>query len=132
MQVRNSIYCSGGLQQIASVQVDDDDVWKAVCSLNLRQCKTFNIVCHWARSKLKQMNSIFKNVVESLHEFIIGGAGVGKSHLVKILTFFFFKLLIYIDEHQIKKSITSCSSWCSCIEYWWYNYAFGVRNKSRL
>ena len=44
MHVHNSTDCSGGPQQIESVQADDDDLRKAVCLLNLRQCKTFNIV----------------------------------------------------------------------------------------
>ena len=34
------------------------------------------------------MNSVFENVVEPLNLFITVGAGVGKSHLVKILTSF--------------------------------------------
>ena len=33
------------------------------------------------------MNSVFENVLEPLHLFITGSTGVGKSHLVKILTF---------------------------------------------
>ena len=64
MQAYNSIDCSGGQQHIASVQVDDDDLRKAVCSLNIRQRKTFNIVYQWGRNKLKQMNSVFENIVD--------------------------------------------------------------------
>ena len=64
MQANNSIDCSGGQQKIASVQVDDDDLRKAVCSLNIRQRKTFNIVYQWGRNKLKQMNSVFENIVD--------------------------------------------------------------------
>ena len=64
MQAHNSIDCSGGQQHIASVQVDDDDLRKAVCSLNIRQRKTFNIVYQWGRNKLKQMNSVFENIVD--------------------------------------------------------------------
>ena len=37
IQVHNNIDCSGGPQQIASVEADDDDLRKAVCLLNLRQ-----------------------------------------------------------------------------------------------
>ena len=48
-------------------------------------------MCHWARNKLKQMNSVFENVVEPLHLFITDGAGVVKSYLVKILTSFLTK-----------------------------------------
>ena len=76
MEVHNSIDCSEGPQQIASVQVDDDDLRKALCLLNLRQRKTFGIVCHWSRNKLKQTISAFKNVVQPLHLFITTGAWV--------------------------------------------------------
>ena len=81
IQVHNSIDCSAGRQQIASVQVDDNDLRKALCSLNLRQHKTFNIVCHWTKN----------NVVEPLHWFITGDAGFGKSHVIKIVTSFLTK-----------------------------------------
>ena len=40
---------------------------------------------------MKQMNSVFENVVEPLHLFITDGAGVVKSYLVKILTSFLTK-----------------------------------------
>ena len=63
------------------------------------------------------MNSVFENLVEPLHLFITGAAGIGKSHLVKILTSLLEKLLIYTQEHQIRKNITSFSNWRSCIEY---------------
>ena len=105
MQVHNSIDCSGGPQQIASVQVVDDNLRKAVCSLNLRQRKTFKILCHWARDKLKQMNSVFENVVEPLHLVITGDAGVGKSHLVKILTSFLTKAFNLYSRTPDKKKI---------------------------
>ena len=117
IQLHNSIDCSGDPHQIASVQVDDDELRKIVCLLNLRQRKTFNIVRHWARNKFKQMHSVFENVVEPLHLFITVDIGVGKSHLVKILTSLLEKLLIYTQEHQIRKNITSFSNWRSCIEY---------------
>ena len=117
MQVCNSTDCSRVPQQIASVQVDDDDFQKALCSLNLKQRKTFNIVCHWSRNKLKQMKSVFENVVKPLHLLITGGAGVGKSHLVKILTSFLTKAFnLYSGRPDKKKNITSWSNWCSCIE----------------
>ena len=77
---------------------------KAICSLNLRQRKAFNIVCHWARNKLKQMNSVFENVVEPLHLFITGGSGVGKSHLLKILISFLTKTFnLYSGTSDNKK-----------------------------
>ena len=78
MQVHNIIDCIEGPQQIALVQADDNDLQKAVRSLDLGQCKTFNIVCQWTNSKLKQVFNLLKccrNVLK-LHVFITGGAGV--------------------------------------------------------
>ena len=94
-EASSSSDCSGGPQQIASVQADGDDLRKKLCSLNLTQHKTLNIGCHWAKNKLKQMNSVFETVVEALNLFFTSGAGVGKSHLVEVLTSFLTKILIY-------------------------------------
>ena len=55
MQMQNSIDCSGGPQQIALVQLDDDE--KAVCSLNLRQHKT--IVCIRVSYPLQKDHPLF-------------------------------------------------------------------------
>ena len=123
MQVHNSIDCSGGPQQIASVHVDDDDLRKAVCSLNLRLRKTFNTVRHWARNKLKQTNLVYENVVEPLHLFITGSVGVGKSHLVKILPSFLTKTFNLCSGTPDKKKIPLAPTGVA---------AFGVRNKSEL
>ena len=68
-------------------------------------------MCHWARKKLKQMNSVFENVVEPLHLFIIGRAGVGKSHLVKILTSFSTKTFnLYLGTLDKKKILLLAST----------------------
>ena len=62
-------------------------------------------MCHWARNKLKQMNSVFENVVEPLHLFTAGGAGVGKSYLVKILKSFLTKTFNLYSGTPDKKKI---------------------------
>ena len=133
MQVHNSIDCSGGSQQIASVQVDDDDLRKAVCSLNLRQRKTFNIVCHWARNKLKQMNSVFENVVEPLHLFITGSAVAGKSHLLKILTSFLTKTFnLYSGAPDKKKILLLAPAGVAALNIDDTTIHLGLGNKSEL
>ena len=71
-----------------------------------------------ARDKLKQMNSVSENDAELLHFFITGVARVGKSHLVKILTYFLTKSFNLYSETSDKKIIFfSCSNWSRCIEY---------------
>ena len=60
-------------------------------TLNFQQCKLFNEVQDWAKKKNKARN-INKNVsVELLKLFITGGAGVGKSHLMKTICMFLTK-----------------------------------------
>ena len=64
------------------------------------------------------MNSVFENVAELLHCFIKGVARVGKSHLVKILTYFLTKSFNLDSETSDKKKFFfRGSNWCSCIEY---------------
>ena len=48
------------------------------------------------------MNSVFENLVEPLHLFITGVAGIGKSHLVKILTSFLTKMFNLYSGTPVK------------------------------
>ena len=70
-------------------------------SLNFQQCKIFNEVQDWAKKKIKARNSNKKVSVDPLRQFITGGAGVGKSHLMKTYSllwriFWFLKLNSFI------------------------------------
>ena len=51
------------------------------------------------------MNSVFQNVSEPLHLFITGNTGDGKSHLVKILTFFLTKTFNFYSGTPDKKKL---------------------------
>ena len=48
VQINNKIDCNGILQQIASLQVDDNDFRTSVQSLNTKPRDTSNLVCDWA------------------------------------------------------------------------------------
>ena len=48
VQINNKIDCNGILQQIASLQVDDNDFRTSVQSLNNKPRDTSNLVCDWA------------------------------------------------------------------------------------
>ena len=51
VQINNNLDCNSIPQQIALVQVDDNNFRTAVQSLNTKQRDTFNLVCDWARKK---------------------------------------------------------------------------------
>ena len=71
------------------------------------------------------MNSVFETVVEALNLFFTSGAGVGKSHLVEVLTSFLTKSFNLYSVTPDKKNILQ-------LLQLYYNYSFGVRNKSEL
>ena len=52
--------------------------------------------------QIEKMNSVFENLVEPLHLFITGAAGIGKSHLVKILTSFLTKMFNLYSGTPVK------------------------------
>ncbi|XP_052706659.1 zinc finger CCCH domain-containing protein 13-like [Crassostrea angulata] len=62
------------LNEQSSVRLPDDEYLKLVASLNLKQQEFFNHVMQWI--KYKQ---------EPIHAYLSGGAGVGKSVLIRAL-----------------------------------------------
>ena len=66
-------------------QISDDELRQCVRSLNKRQRYAYDIVLTWCRNKLKNMNSLKPEELEPIYLFITGGAGAGKSHLIKTI-----------------------------------------------
>lgn len=62
------------LNEQSSVRLPDDEYLKLVASLNLKQREFFNHVMQWIKSKQ-----------EPIHAYLSGGAGVGKSVLIRAL-----------------------------------------------
>ena len=62
-----------------------------ILSLNTQQRRIFNSVQYWSREKIKAMNSNKKVSIELLRLFVTGGAGVGKSHLMRTIIMFLTK-----------------------------------------
>ena len=66
-------------------EVTDDDLRATVRSLNMRQRYAFEIILKWCRDKVKKMSALQPLPVTPVYKFISGGAGAGKSHLIKAL-----------------------------------------------
>ena len=65
--------------------VSDDFLRQSVRSLNKTQRYAYDTVLSWCRSKIKNMNSLKPEEVKPIYLFITGGAGAGKSHLIKTI-----------------------------------------------
>ena len=66
-------------------EVSDDELRAMVRSLNTRQRNAYEIILKWCRDKAKSMASLGPFPILPLYKFISGGAGAGKSYLIKSL-----------------------------------------------
>ena len=66
-----------------SLEVGDDEYRATVRSLNVKQRYAFEIILKWCRDKIKNLASLQPIAVDPICLFISGGAGAGKSHLIK-------------------------------------------------
>ena len=62
-----------------------DELHQCVRSLNSKQRNAFDIVLSWCRNKMKNTNNVKPQEVKEIFIFITGGAGAGKSHLIKTI-----------------------------------------------
>ena len=62
-------------------------------SVNVKQRQVFDVIHKWARDYVKNLSSKHVKYIKLFHIFLIGGAGVGKSHLIKTIFMSISKLL---------------------------------------
>ena len=84
--------------QTTGILLPDDEYLK-LCSLNLRQREFFNYIVHWSKCK-----------DEPVYAFLTGGAGVGKSVVIRALYQTLYRILNMKDgEKPDDKRILLCS-----------------------
>ena len=69
----------------------DDEIAEGINSLNLKQRGVFNVLHTWTKDYVKDN----RYHVEPAHIFLLGRAGTGKSHLVKVIYNTISKTLLY-------------------------------------
>jgi len=88
------------------LEITDDKLRESVRSLNKMQHTAYNNVLSWCRSKMKSLNCLKPQNVDPLYLFVTGGAGAGKSHLIKAIyhtvvkTFRYAPTVVYMLRNQ--------------------------------
>ena len=54
-------------------------------SFNEKPRQVFDIIHKWSKDYIKNLNCKVSKFVTPFHIFVVGGAGVGKSHLIKTI-----------------------------------------------
>ena len=69
--------------------ISDNIIKEKIRSLNMNQREVFNFIHKWSKDYFKSLRCKVVKKLKSCHIFITGGAGVGKSHLIKTIFFVF-------------------------------------------
>ena len=70
-------------------EISNKELSNLILTLNTLQPKIFIEVQDWTRKRIKTLNCTKNVSIDPLRLFITGGAGFGKSHLMKTICMFF-------------------------------------------
>ena len=79
----------------APIVMSDNQLNTNILSLNQKQREQFEIVYNSARRFVKHFSSLTNTKINPLHTFLTGGAGTGKSHLIKAMYHALTKIFSY-------------------------------------
>ena len=83
----------------------DENINELIRTLNIRQCKIFDMIYTWAKTYIKNLSSVNQVANPPLQLFVTGGAGAGKSHLIKTIYASVSKTLAYGSSHIEKPTV---------------------------
>ena len=83
----------------------DSVISENIRSLNAKQRQLFEVIHKWSRDYMKNLSSKTIKNIKPFHIFLTGGAGVGKSHLIKTIYMSMNKVLMYKGRHPEKPRI---------------------------
>ena len=85
--------------------LEDSLINEYIRSLNVKQRQVFDVINKWARDYVKNLSAKHMKYKTPFHIFFTGGAGVGKSHLIKTIFMSISKLLSFKGGDPEKRRI---------------------------